>query len=51
MPCSRETAAAARWWLELCKARRLQLAETETDCTVTSTGGGDEDFEFSADTY
>lgn len=37
--------------LELCKARRLQLAGTETDCTVTSTGGGDEDFEFSADTY
>jgi len=37
--------------LELCKARRLQLAGTETDCTVTSTGGGDEDFEFSADAY
>ena len=37
--------------LELCKARRLRLAGTETDCTVTSTGGGDEDFEFSADTY
>lgn len=37
--------------LELCKARRLQLAGTETDCTVTSIGGGDENFEFSADTY
>ena len=37
--------------LELCKARRLRLAGTETDCTVTSIGGGDEDFEFSADTY
>lgn len=37
--------------LELCKARRLRLAGTETDCTVTSVGGGDQDFEFSADTY
>ncbi len=37
--------------LELCKARRLRLAGTETDCTVTSIGGGDEDFEFSADIY
>ena len=37
--------------LELCKARRLRLAGTETDCTVTSIGGGDEDFEFSADAY
>ena len=37
--------------LELCKARRLRLAGTETDCTVTSIGGGDENFEFSADTY
>lgn len=37
--------------LELCKARRLRLAGTETDCTVTSIGGGDQDFEFSADTY
>ena len=37
--------------LELCKARRLRLAGTDTDCTVTSIGGGDEDFEFSADTY
>ena len=37
--------------LELCKARRLRLAGTETDCTVTGIGGGDEDFEFSADTY
>ena len=37
--------------LELCKARRLRLAGTETDCTVTSIAGGDEDFEFSADTH
>lgn len=37
--------------LELCKARRLRLAGTETDCTVTSIGGGEEDFEFSADAY
>lgn len=37
--------------LELCKARRLRLAGTETDCTVTSTGGGDEELEFSADAY
>lgn len=37
--------------LELCKARRLRLAGTETDCTVTSTGGGEEDFEFSSDAY
>lgn len=37
--------------LELCKARRLRLAGTARDCTVTSIGGGDEDFEFSADTY
>lgn len=37
--------------LELCKAKRLRLAGTERDCTVTSIGGGDEDFEFSADTY
>ena len=38
--------------LELCKARRLRLAGTESDCTVTCTGesetGG---VEFSADTY
>ena len=37
--------------LELCKARRLRLAGTETDCTVTSIGGGEEDFEFSSDAY
>lgn len=37
--------------LELCKARQLRLAGTETDCTVTSTGEGDADFVFSADTY
>jgi len=34
--------------LELCKARRLRLAGTETDCTVTSISGGDEEMEFSA---
>lgn len=37
--------------LELCKARRLRLAGTESDCTVTGIAGGEEDFEFSADTY
>ena len=37
--------------LELCRARRLRLAGTETDCTVTSIGGGDQDYEFSADNY
>lgn len=37
--------------LELCKARRLRLAGTETDCTVTSIGGGDENYEFSSDAY
>ena len=36
--------------LELCKARRLRLAGTETDCTVTSTGEGEaEALEFTAD--
>ena len=34
--------------LELCKARRLRLAGTDGDCTVT-TVSGEEDFEFSAD--
>lgn len=37
--------------LELCKARRLRLAGTGADCTVTSTAGGDEDFEFSSENY
>lgn len=37
--------------LELCKARRLRLAGTETDCTVAGIGGGDENYRFSADTY
>ena len=29
--------------LELCKARRLRLAGTETDCTVTASGAGESD--------
>lgn len=37
--------------LELCRARRLRLAGTESDCTVTCTGGGDEAYEFSSDVY
>ena len=38
--------------LELCKARRLRLAGTETDCTVTCTEAGDgENVEFSTDVY
>ena len=38
--------------LELCKARRLRLAGTESDCTVTCTGEGDgNDVEFSTDVY
>lgn len=37
--------------LELCKARRLRLTETDSDCTVTSVSGGEGDFEFSADAY
>ena len=28
--------------LELCKARRVRLAGSQTDCTVTSTGEGDD---------
>lgn len=35
--------------LELCKARRLRLAGTESDCTVTCTEAGDEGLEFSTD--
>lgn len=38
--------------LELCKARRLRLAGTETDCTVTCTEAeGQETVEFSTDAY
>ena len=38
--------------LELCKARRLRLAGTEADCTVTCTQeGGEGAVEFTADVY
>ena len=37
--------------LELCKARRVRLAGTETDCTVTCTDEGESMEGFSADTY
>lgn len=37
--------------LELCKARRLRLAGTEVDCTVTVTQEGGETPEFTADAY
>lgn len=37
--------------LELCKARRVRLAGTETDCTVTCTGEGESMETFTADTY
>lgn len=37
--------------LELCKAKRIRLAGTDTDCTVTCTGGGDDSLEFSTDAY
>lgn len=37
--------------LELCKARRLHLAGTEEDCTVTGTQEGDGSIEFTADSY
>ena len=37
--------------LELCKARRLHLAGTQEDCTVTCTQGEDEGIEFTADSY
>ena len=38
--------------LELCKARRLRLAGTETDCTVTCTGEGEGNgVEFTTDAY
>ena len=35
--------------LELCRARRVRLAGTETDCTVTCTDEAAEDFEFTTD--
>lgn len=37
--------------LELCKAKRIRLAGTESDCTVTCTGAGDDALEFSTDAY
>ena len=35
--------------LELCRARRVRLAGTDEDCTVTSTGEGEDLTEFEAD--
>ncbi len=35
--------------LELCRARRVRLAGTESDCTVTCTDEAAEDFEFTTD--
>ena len=37
--------------LELCKAKRIRLAGTDSDCTVTCTGAGDDELEFSTDAY
>lgn len=37
--------------LELCKARRIRLAGTDEDCTITSTGESDDVEEFTADAY
>ena len=37
--------------LELCKAKRVRLAGTETDCTVTCTGEGESMEGFTADSY
>lgn len=37
--------------LELCKANRLRLAGTQEDCTVTSTEEGNENIDFTADSY
>lgn len=37
--------------LELCKARRVRLAGTEQDCTITSTGEGGEEPVYSTDVY
>ena len=37
--------------LELCKARRIRLAGTEIDCTVTCTGEGETQMDISTDVY
>ena len=37
--------------LELCKAKRVRLAGTETDCTITCTGEGEDLEDFTADSY
>ena len=37
--------------LELCKAKRIRLAGTDADCTVTCTGEGDDTLEPSTDAY
>ena len=37
--------------LELCKAKRIRLAGTDADCTVTCTGEGDDALELSTDAY
>lgn len=37
--------------LELCKAKRIRLAGTDEDCTVTCTGEGEAELEFSTDAY
>ena len=37
--------------LELCKARRIRLAGTGGECTVTCTGEGETQMEFSTDAY
>ena len=37
--------------LELCKARRIRLAGSDTDCTVSRTGEGQAELELSTDVY
>lgn len=37
--------------LELCKAKRVRLAGTETDCTITCTGDSESMDDFTADSY
>lgn len=37
--------------LELCKAKRIRLAGTDEDCTVTCTGEGEAEMELSTDAY
>ena len=37
--------------LELCKARRIRLAGSDTDCTVSRTGEGQAELELSRDVY